>query len=157
MNKLDNEIDELEDRNDELIEDNETLSDQIENPSLYASLKRGFRMMGLSLGWIGIYFITTIAYFKGQTFGKRLFKIRVVRLNNKPVGLFFAFERFGGYAAGIATGLIGFFQMFWDANRQAIHDKIAGTVVIDLRQTKLKSTESLRQELIDSENLLSQF
>lgn len=44
-----------------------------------------------------------------------------------PVG------RFGGYAASIATGLVGFLQVLWDANRQGLHDRIAGTVV--LRET----------------------
>jgi uncharacterized RDD family membrane protein YckC len=113
-------------------------------------------MLGLSIGWIGIYFIATIAYFQGQTLGKRLLKIRVIRLNNKPIGLFFAFERFGGYAAGFATGLIGFFQMFWDANRHAIHDKIAGTIVVDLRESKMQATAELREEILERENLLLQ-
>ena len=36
----------------------------------------------------------------------------------------------GGYAAGLATGLLGFAQIFWDKNRQAIHDKIAETAVV---------------------------
>lgn len=157
IEQFDDEIDALEDQVSDLEDENEELTDQIENPSLYATLKRGFGFLGLSLGWIGIYFITTIAFFRGQTLGKRLLNIRVVRLNNNPIGLFFAFERFGGYAAGIATGLIGFFQMFWDANRQAIHDKIAGTVVIDLRESKMKKTEEMRNEILESENLLSQF
>jgi len=26
--------------------------------------------------------------------------------------------------------LLGFAQVYWDANRQAIHDRIAGTVVV---------------------------
>lgn len=47
--------------------------------------------------------------------------------------------------------------MFWDSNRQAIHDKIASTVVIDLRESKMKETEDLRKEVKDSENLLSYF
>ena len=41
-----------------------------------------------------------------------------------------AFERAGGYAAGFATGLLGFAQVYWDANRQCIHDRISGTVVV---------------------------
>lgn len=150
-------INNLDDRNEELRDENEELTDQIENPSLYVSIKKATRLMGLSLGWIGIYFISTIAFFQGQTLGKKLLNIRVIRLNNKPIGLFFAFERFGGYAAGFATGLIGFFQMFWDANRQAIHDKIAGTVVVDLRTSRLEETEAIREEILESENLLSQF
>ncbi len=157
MHLLRQEISELSEQKDELMDENEALVEQIENPSLYIATKRTLRMMGLSLGWIGLYFITTIAFFKGQTIGKRILRIRVVRLNNKPIGLFFAFERLGGYAAGFATGFLGFFQVYWDANRQAIHDKIAGTVVIDLRESKKKETEHLRKEVLDNENLLSHF
>ena len=46
------------------------------------------------------------------------------------VGLWDCLERFAGYTAGLATGLLGFLQILWDANRQAVHDKIAGTVVL---------------------------
>ena len=31
---------------------------------------------------------------------------------------------------GFATGLLGFAQIYWDSNRQAIHDRIVGTVVV---------------------------
>ena len=40
------------------------------------------------------------------------------------------FGRYGGYGAGFATGLLGFLQVYWDPNRQAIQDKISATVVI---------------------------
>ena len=46
------------------------------------------------------------------------------------------FKRFGGYAAGFFTGGSGFVQLIWDSNRQAIQDKTAHTVVIDLRQPR---------------------
>lgn len=80
--------------------------------------------------WSGLYFTATLAMWKGRTPGKRLLGIRVLRLNGKPIGWWAAFERFGGYAAGIATGLLGFVQIFWDRNRQATHDKISETVVV---------------------------
>ncbi len=56
--------------------------------------------------------------------------IRVLRLDGEPITWWTAFERAGGYAAGFATGLLGFAQVIWDANRQAIHDRIVGTVVV---------------------------
>ena len=40
----------------------------------------------------------------------------------------------------MATGLLGFIQIYWDANRQAIHDKISATVVIDIRKARLTHT-----------------
>lgn len=86
--------------------------------------------MGLGFGWTGLYFTAFLALWRGQTPGKRLLGIRVVRLNGAPIGWWAAFERFGGYAASIFTGLLGFFQVLWDRNRQALHDKITETVVV---------------------------
>jgi uncharacterized RDD family membrane protein YckC len=54
----------------------------------------------------------------------------VVRLSGAPIGWWAAFERFGGYAASIFTGLLGFLQITWDRNRMALHDKITETVVV---------------------------
>lgn len=85
--------------------------------------------IGLGFGWAGLYFTLFLAYWKGRTPGKRLMGLRVVRLDGKPIGLWVAFNRFGGYAASIFTGLLGFAEMFWDPNRQALHDRIAATVV----------------------------
>lgn len=86
--------------------------------------------LGLTVGWLGLYFTIFTRYMGGQTLGKRLMGIRVVRLDGQPLTLWGALERCGGYTAGVATGLLGFAQIYWDNNRQAIHDKICGTVVI---------------------------
>ena len=71
-----------------------------------------------------------LSWWNGQTVGKRMMGVRVVRLDGEPITWWTAFERAGGYAAGLATGLLGFAQVWWDANRQAIHDRIVGTVVV---------------------------
>lgn len=86
--------------------------------------------VGLGLGWAGFYFTLFVAVWGGRTPGKRLLGIRIVRLDGQPIGWWVAFNRFGGYAASIFTGLLGFFEMLWDANRQALHDRIAATVVV---------------------------
>ena len=90
--------------------------------------------VGLSLGWAIVYFSLLPVWWKGQTLGKRLFGLRVVELTGKPLTPLRAFKRYGGYAAGMATGMFGFLQVLWDPNRQAIQDKTAHTVVIDLRR-----------------------
>lgn len=86
--------------------------------------------LGFGFGWAAIYMTVLLSWWKGQTVGKRLMGIRVVRLDGEPITWWVAFERVGGYAAGVATGLLGFAQVWWDANRQAIHDRIVGTVVV---------------------------
>ena len=90
--------------------------------------------VGLGLGWAIVYFTLVPVWWNGQTLGKRLLGLRVVELTGKPFTAMRAFKRYGGYAAGMATGLFGFAQVLWDPNRQAIQDKTAHTVVIDLRR-----------------------
>ena len=90
--------------------------------------------VGLGLGWAVVYFSLLPAWWNGQTVGKKLLRLRAVELTGKPITVMRAFKRYGGYAAGMATGLFGFAQVFWDPNRQAIQDKTAHTVVIDLRR-----------------------
>ncbi len=85
---------------------------------------------GFGFGWWTLYFAILMPWMSGQTPGKRIMGVRVVRLDGQPVTWWHAFERAGGYAAGLATGTLGFLQIYWDANRQGIHDKVAGTVVI---------------------------
>ncbi|MEO5689445.1 MAG: RDD family protein [Burkholderiaceae bacterium] len=94
-----------------------------------ASLHR----LGLRFGWAIAYFTLLPFWWKGQTVGKRLFGLRIVELTGKPLGLMTSFGRYGGYAAGLATGGMGFVQVLWDPNRQAVEDKLAHTVVVDLR------------------------
>ena len=88
------------------------------------------RKAGLGFGWLGLYFTGFVAMMRGQTPGKWLMRIRIVRLDGRPMGWWAALERFGGYAASVVTALSGFFQILWDKNRQAMHDKIAETVVV---------------------------
>ena len=83
-----------------------------------------------------------LSWWNGQTVGKKLMGIRVVRLDGEPITWWVAFERAGGYAAGFATGLLGFAQVWWDANRQGIHDRIVGTVVIVDKAEKVIDWES---------------
>lgn len=85
------------------------------------------------LGWGIVYFSLLPAWWGGQTVGKKLLGLRVVELTGKPMTVFRCLKRYGGYAAGMATGGMGFAQVLWDPNRQALQDKAAHTVVLDLR------------------------
>jgi hypothetical protein len=93
-------------------------------------LSRAASDLGLGFGWSGLYFTAFTVLLRGQTPGKRLLAIRVVRLDGQRIGWWSAFGRFGGYYASLATGLLGFAEMLWDRNRQTLQDKLADTVVI---------------------------
>jgi uncharacterized RDD family membrane protein YckC len=88
------------------------------------------RTFGLTFGWAGVYFTLTAGWLRGRTPGKWIVGTRIVRLDGRPLSPLDAFTRYGGYAAGLATGLIGFARVLWEPNRQAIEDKIAWTVVL---------------------------
>lgn len=92
-------------------------------------------------GWSIAYFSLLPARWRGQTLGKRWLGLRVVELTGKPMTVMQCLKRYGGYAAGMATGGLGFLQVLWDPNRQALHDKAAHTVVIDLRVAQRLSPE----------------
>ncbi len=115
----------------------ESKAQQAEPPeqlSIIAWLRAALTDLGIGFGWAALYFSVFTAWFHGQTLGKILFRIRVVKIDGGEMSLWESFGRYGGYSAGLATGLLGFLQVIWDPNRQAIHDKISETVVIDLRK-----------------------
>lgn len=82
-------------------------------------------------GFVSVLYFGVMNYwFQGQTLGKKIFKIRVVKLNGKPMSFWGSIERATGYTASGSLFLYGFFQYFWDSNRQTTHDKITETIVI---------------------------
>ncbi|GAB1094288.1 MAG: RDD family protein [Shewanella algae] len=113
--------------------------------SLLAWAKGMLNDLGFGFGWAAFYFTLFTAWFDGQTLGKKIMRVRVISLGGGKLSLWDAFGRYGGYGAGFATGLLGFLQIFWDANRQAIQDKISATVVIDLSKPRMSPTETVLQ------------
>ncbi|MFZ5767639.1 MAG: RDD family protein [Bacillota bacterium] len=78
----------------------------------------------------GAYFVGCTAKW-GQTAGKRVLGIRVVREDGGPVGFGRALlrETLARWAAGLVLGL-GYLWAAWDAGGQGWHDKVAGTAVV---------------------------
>lgn len=104
--------------------------------SLREEVRKLLDAFGLSYAWALAYFSLLPLAWPGQTPGKRLLGLQVVELTGKPLTLMTCVKRYGGYAAGIATGMMGFVQIFWDANRQTLQDKTAHTVVINTRDPR---------------------
>jgi uncharacterized RDD family membrane protein YckC len=81
-----------------------------------------------------IYFTSSFYFWKGQTIGKRILRLRVISLYHEHLGLWHSVERSLGYYASALEGGFGFFQAFWNPNRMALHDKIGETIVIKLQK-----------------------
>ena len=83
-----------------------------------------------------IYFTFTTFFLKGQTLGKKIFKIRVVSLYHDRIGFWHCLERSLGYVASTLEFGLGFIQAIWNNNRMTLHDKIAETTVIKVIKQK---------------------
>jgi uncharacterized RDD family membrane protein YckC len=67
----------------------------------------------------------------GQTVGKRLVGIRIVREDGEPIGIVQVLLRHCvGYTLSTLGAFLGFLWVIWDAKHQGWHDKIARTVVV---------------------------
>lgn len=81
----------------------------------------------------GIYLLAYQMFFMilvGQTPGKALMGLRVVRMDGKRPNAWHAFLRVIGYFISALPLYLGYFWVFIDDRRQAWQDKLAGTCVI---------------------------
>lgn len=86
-------------------------------------------------GWL-----VALAYFvglwtwRGTTLGGVILKLKVVRLDGQPLQFQVALVRALGAIVSMLVVFLGFLWIAWDKDRQAWHDKLAGTVVVRLPQ-----------------------
>ncbi|HMM27827.1 MAG: RDD family protein [Chloroflexota bacterium] len=66
----------------------------------------------------------------GQTPGKSLMGIRVVKTNGQGLSWLDAFIRYVGYYINTFLLFIGWLWAFIDSKNQGFHDKLAGTIVV---------------------------
>ena len=80
-----------------------------------------------------IYNVAFMTMFNGQTLGKILLKLRVIKKNGQRIGILDAIIRnvFGYTISGMF--LLGYLWAIFDRENQTWHDKLAGTVVADER------------------------
>jgi uncharacterized RDD family membrane protein YckC len=72
----------------------------------------------------------------GYTLGKRIFRIRIISTNHKHLTLWHSIERSLGYYASSLEFGFGFLQYFIDYNRRTVHDRIAETIVIKVKNAR---------------------
>lgn len=77
-----------------------------------------------------IYFVFFNANYQGATPGKKLLGIKIVKEDQTPLTYTSAIARQFGFLVSSFTFGIGFLIAFFDKRKQALHDKIAGTIVI---------------------------
>jgi uncharacterized RDD family membrane protein YckC len=70
---------------------------------------------------------------RGQTYGKRALKIRVIDPQGGPIGYGRAFGRYAItflFALFFVPVLLDYLWPLWDSQNQALHDKVVGSLVV---------------------------
>ena len=83
----------------------------------------------INISIIPLYFILFWGL-SGQTLGKAVLGVRVVRISGKRMGIGTAILRYIGYSVSFIFLGLGFGWILVDDRRQGWHDKIAGTCVV---------------------------
>ena len=107
---------------------------EFESENLGSTMK--FFIKSILISIPTLYFTLTTFFLKGQTFGKRIFKIRIVSLYHDRISFWHCLERSLGYVASTLEFGLGFVQAIWNHNRMTLHDKIAETAVIKVIKLK---------------------
>ena len=126
--------------------------DSLETPRFcgvptFMRLPQATSLEGIDAAIIGIFahvwFLAIAVYaavmwkLKGSTVGDIVFGLRVVRLDDQPLSWEAAIIRaLGCFLSAAALGL-GFFWIAFDPDKQAWHDKFAGTVVVRTKGVSL--------------------
>jgi uncharacterized RDD family membrane protein YckC len=79
---------------------------------------------------------------RGQTLGKMVMNIRVIRPDGSNVTFAVAFIRYLGYIVSAIPLFFGFIWIAFDKQKQGFHDKIAGTFVVIVPQPNIKVANS---------------
>ncbi len=66
----------------------------------------------------------------GQTLGKKVMGIKVIKSDGTPIDYVTAIIRYLGYMLSALPLGLGYLWVIWDKNKQGFHDKIANTYVV---------------------------
>jgi uncharacterized RDD family membrane protein YckC len=90
----------------------------------------------IALGAVGLFVGLTVLYelyavgMAGQTLGMRLVRIRVIDLRGRAPGAVRGFIRVLALAISVLPGTLGWLWAIFDREHRALHDHLAGTLVI---------------------------
>ena len=97
-----------------------------------------FTALILGIGLNAAYYSYFWTQNDGQTPGKRLMHIQVIKTDGTPLTLSDSLLRVFGYYVGRVTIGLGYLWAVFDANHQAWHDKMANTYVVVADAEKAK-------------------
>ncbi len=85
---------------------------------------------------LNLFYFTYFPAVSGQTLGKKILGLKIVKVSGEPIGAGAAFLRWVGYLVSALFFWLGFIWVIFDRKKQGWHDKIAETVVLDVKTHK---------------------
>ena len=96
-----------------------------------------------------VYFVLVNFLSNGRSLGKWIAGTRVVSLKGRRLSLWQCIERVLGYGASTAEAGLGFIQYFFSPNRMCSHDRLAETIVVDVRKkAQMKKADSQARDVM---------
>ncbi len=93
-----------------------------------------------SLNWLYFAFLESSSW--QATFGKKLLHLQVTTLEGKRISFWRATRRHFGKMLSRALAFLGLFMIFFTKKKQALHDKMACTVIVQKEKHSLLSTQT---------------
>lgn len=102
-------------------------------------------------------YFTFFHWATGQTLGKMLFGLKVVRKDGRSVGLGRSFLRWFCYNLSALPLMLGYLIALVDKQNQTLHDKIAGTYVINIKAlANVEESDDVEGEILAEEEEMSE-
>lgn len=105
--------------------------------------------------------VYTIWFWKihGQTPGKMLLGIKILRLDGSPLGVGGAISRYIGYIISTIIAYIGFIVIAFHPKKQGLHDLIAQTIVVEDHgeKTNMLTNEDRDRLFSETNEIMSDF
>ena len=101
--------------------------------AIFGDSTQGWRRHLLQLWVLAVWaaYFTWFWTHGGQTLPMKTWRIRVVRFDGAPLGVGRALHRYVLALLGLAAAGLGFAWAFVDRDRQFLHNRLAGTALID--------------------------
>jgi uncharacterized RDD family membrane protein YckC len=108
----------------------------------YAFYETNWNFVNLAMFALNMAYFTFFLGTRGQTPGKMICGLKVLRLDGSPIGFGQAAVRTLGYSLNHFTLCIGFLWVAFDPRKQGLHDKIAGTCEIRVGLAEIKDWQT---------------
>ena len=91
---------------------------------------------------LNIFYFTYFPRFSARPWAKKSSRLKIVKVSGEPIGAGTAFLRWVGYLVSGLFFCLGFIWIIFDRKKQGWHDKIAETVVLDLKYCQIQEDKN---------------